>query len=94
MINNIIGEKKIDLVYLIQGKEVAIISMFSDDVQYQIREPVKVLLITNEKRQLPKGMFWGRELNASVERKVIITPLVAKCNIAKMDKWAHVRDGS
>ena len=51
---------------------------------------MKVLLIMNEERQLPKGTFIGRELNTAVERKVIIIPLVAKGNITKMDKLADV----
>ena len=37
MITDIVREKRIDLAYLMQGKEVAIISMFSDNVQYQIK---------------------------------------------------------
>ena len=48
MIADIVGEKRISLAYLIQNldsnKVVAIVSMFSDNVQYQIREPLKVLL--------------------------------------------------
>ena len=66
--------------------------MFSDNVQYQIREPVKVLLIMNEERQLPKGTFRGRELNVSIERKVIIIPLVAKGNITKKDNLACIKE--
>ena len=42
MITDILGEKRIDLAYPIQNldssKEVAIVSMFSNNVQYQIRE--------------------------------------------------------
>ena len=37
-----VGEKRIDLAYPIQGKEVAAISMFSDNIQYQIKEPLNV----------------------------------------------------
>ena len=40
MINNIKGEKRIDLSYSIQnfdsGKEITVIRMLSDNVQYQI----------------------------------------------------------
>ena len=43
-----VDEKRIDLICLIRGKEVAIVSVFSDNIQYQIREPLKVLLIRNE----------------------------------------------
>ena len=59
-ITEVVVEKRIDLAYqMIWGKEVAVVSMFSDNVQDRIRKPVKVLLITNEERQLPKGTFKG-----------------------------------
>ena len=54
-ITDVVGEKRIDLAYLTQGEEVAIISMFSDNVQSQIREPLEVLLITNRKGSCQKG---------------------------------------
>ena len=77
-ITDVMGKKRIDLAYLIwnldSSKEVAIVSMFSDNVQYQIREPLKVQLITNKENQLPEGVFMDRELNASVGRKLITTP--------------------
>ena len=51
---DIVGEKRIDLAYLIRnldsGKEVGVVSMFSNNVQYQVKEPLKVLLIMNEER--------------------------------------------
>ena len=52
MIDNIIGERTIDLDYWIQGKEVAVVNMFSDNIQYWIRKPLKVML-SNEEVQLP-----------------------------------------
>ena len=73
-ITDIIGEKRIDLAYPVQGKDVAVISMLSDNVQYWIREPVKVLLITKETKEEKKlltGTFTGRELNASLGGKVM-----------------------
>ena len=66
--------------------------MFSDNVQYKIREPLKVLLIMNKERQLLEGVFTDRELNASVGRKLIATPLDANDNILKMDKLACVTE--
>ena len=57
-ITDIAGEKRVDFTYLIQGKEVAIVSMLSSNVQYQIREPVKVLLIMNEKSGCKRGVYW------------------------------------
>ena len=38
MITDIVAEERIDFTYLIQDMEVAIISMFSDNIQYQIGE--------------------------------------------------------
>ena len=73
------------------SEEVAIVSMSSNNVQYQIKEPLKVLLITNKEKQLPEGVFMDIELNASIERKLIATPLDANDNI-KMDKLACVTD--
>ena len=35
MIDNIKGEKRIDLTYPIKGKEVAVVSMFSDNIKYE-----------------------------------------------------------
>ena len=58
MITDIVGAKRIDLAYPIwnldSSKEVIIISMFNDNVLYQIKEPLEILLIRNEERQLPE----------------------------------------
>ena len=53
---------------------------------------MKVLLITNEERQLMKGMLTGRELNIFVGRKMITIPLDASNNIVKMDKLACIME--
>ena len=41
MINNIIGEKRTDLDYPIKNsnKEVAVLSVFSDNIHYEFTEP-------------------------------------------------------
>ena len=43
---------------LIQGKEDIIISMFSDNIQYQIRESLNVLLIMNKESCCEKRSLW------------------------------------
>ena len=58
-VTDLVGEKRIDLAYLIWSKEVVIISMFSDNIQYQIRESLNVLLIMNEEKLLPKKEVYG-----------------------------------
>ena len=51
---------------------------------------MKVLLIAKEEKQLLEGVFMGRELIASIGRKVITTPLDADDNIIKTNKLACV----
>ena len=60
MINNIKGEKRIDLSYSIQkfdsGKEIAVIRMLSDNVQYKILKLRSVMdPISNTKKMIPSG---------------------------------------
>ena len=81
-------KKKIDLAYSIRGTVVTIVSMFSDNVQHWIREPLKVLLIMNEEKMLQKGVLTDRELNVSAGRKLITTPMDANDNIIETDKLA------
>ena len=39
MIADIVSKKRIDLAYPIQGKEVSVLSVFSDNIQYKFTEP-------------------------------------------------------
>ena len=51
-INDIIGEKRIDLSHPIKGKDIAVVSMFSNNVLYCMvtgRGPIEVLLETGKK---------------------------------------------
>ena len=48
-INDIIGEKRIDLSYPIKGKDIAVVSMLSDNVQYWLQGSIEVLLKTGKK---------------------------------------------
>ena len=38
-ISDVIGERTIDLSYPIRGTEVAVVSVFSDNIQYEFMEP-------------------------------------------------------
>ena len=66
IVNDIIGEKRIDLAYPIQGKEVAVVIMLTNNVQYLLKEPVKVLLKTGKNIELLKGLYMDKELNALI----------------------------
>ena len=74
-INNIKGEKRIDLPYSIQnfdsGKEIAVIRMLSDNVQYKILKLHAVMdPISNMKKMIPSGTYAGRELISMLEEIV------------------------
>ena len=71
-INNIEGEKRMDLSYSIQnfdsGKEVAVIRMLSDNVKYEILKLCAVMdPISNTKKMIPSGTYAGRELLSMLE---------------------------
>ena len=71
-INNIKGEKRIDLSYSIQNfdsdKEIAVIRMLSDNVQYQLLKLRSVMdPISDTKKMVPKGTYAGRELISILE---------------------------
>ena len=72
MINNIKGEKGIDLSYSIQnfdsGKEIAVIRMLSDNVKYKILKLCAVMdPISDAKKTIPSGTYADRQLVSIVE---------------------------
>ena len=62
-VNDVISEKRIDLAYPIQGKEVVVVSMLSDNVQYWLKEPMKIRLKMGEDMALMKEVYMDKELN-------------------------------
>ena len=65
-INDIIGEKRIDLSYPIQGAEASVVSMLSNNVQYWLQGSIEVLLKMGKKIVLNKGVYMDRELNSLI----------------------------
>ena len=73
-INDIIGEAKIDLSYPIhsgrkspegtRSTKIAVAGMFSDNVQYWLKGPMKVLLETGKETMLTIAVYTDKELNA------------------------------
>ena len=67
-INDIIGEKTIDLSYPVhstagRGKEIAVVSMHSSNSQILLCRSIEVLLNTGKKIVLNKGVYMDKELN-------------------------------
>ena len=66
-INDVIGKKRIDLSYPIHSNEgVAVVSMFSGNVQYLLKEPVKLVLKMGKDVELKNGVYTDKELNAII----------------------------
>ena len=65
-VNDVICEKRIDLSYPIKGKDIAVVSMLSDNVQYWLQGSIEVLLKTDKKIVLNKGVYTDKELNSLI----------------------------
>ena len=96
-INNIKGEKRIDLSYSIQnfdsGKEVAVIRMLSDNVQYQILKLRAVMdPISNTKKMIPSGTYAGRELLSMLEGMVELNQFEVDDQIIKKNKLKGITE--
>ena len=95
-IDDVIGEKTIDLSYPIQNfdfsQEVAVVSMFSDNIQYKVTETFNLKLIDNSEKQILNGSYTKREIDAIVGRKPILADLSNDFRIIKMNKLAKFID--
>ena len=100
-INNIKGEKRIDLSYSIQNfdsdKEIAVIRMLSDNVQYEILKLRAVMdPISNTKKMIPSGTYAGRGLLSMLEGIVALNQFevddqVTKTNnVSVNSNWVHL----
>ena len=91
MINNIKGEKRIDLSYSIQnfdsGKEIAVIRMLSDNVKYEILKLHVVMdPISDVKKTIPSGTYAGRQLLSIAEGIVELNQFEIDDQVNKSNK--------
>ena len=98
MINDIKGEKTIDLSYPIRNfgssKEIEVISMLSENTQYEMTKPLKLKLVDGSEKEALSKTYMSRELNAFVEGKHIISDLNNDPQIIKTNKLAKVTNMS
>ena len=90
-INNIKGEKRIDLSYSIQnfdsGKEIAVIRMLSNNVKYEILKVRAVMdPISDTKKMIPKGAYAGRELISMLEGIIELNQFEIHNQVTKTNK--------
>ena len=96
-INNIKGEKRIGLSYSIQNfdsdKEIAVIRMLSDNVQYEILKLRAVMdPISNTKKMIPSGTYAGRELISMLEGIVELNQFEVDDQVIKKNKLKGITE--
>ena len=96
-INNIKGEKRIDLSYSIQNfdsdKEIAVIRMLSDNVKYEILKLRSVMdPISDTKKMVPKGAYAGRELTSMLEGIVELNQFEVDDQVTKTNKLKGITE--
>ena len=96
-INNIKGEKRIDLSYSIQNfdsdKEIAVIRMLSDNVKYEILKLCSVMdPISDTKKMIPKGAYAGRELISMLEGMVELNQFEVDDQVTKTNRLKGITE--
>ena len=96
-INNIKGESRIDLSYSIQNfdsdKEIAVIRMLSDNVQYQILKLRSVMdPISDTKKMVPNGTYASRELISILEGIIELNQFETDDQVTKTNKLKGITE--
>ena len=91
MINDVIGEKTIDLSYLIYPeKEITVVSMFSNNSQILFQKSMEVLLYTGKKIVLNKGVYMNRELDSLIGTELKSQMLDSRDDILRTNKLKEI----
>ena len=91
-INDIIGEKTIDLSYPIRsGMEIAVVSMLGDNVQYWLQGSIEVLLKTGKKIVLNKGVYTDKELNSLIGMELRMQMVDSREDVLRTNKLGKIR---
>ena len=93
-INDIKGEKRIDLSYSIHSdKEIAVIRMLSDNIQYKILELRAVMdPVSDMKKTIPSGTYAGRQLLSIVEGIIELKQFEVDDEVTKMNKLKGITE--
>ena len=97
MINNIKGEKRIDLSYSIQNfdsdKEIAVIRMLSDNAKYEILKLCAVMdPVSDAKKTIPSGTYTGRQLLSILEGIAQLNQFEIDDQVTKMNKLKGITE--
>ena len=84
------GEKAIDLSYPIcSSKEIAVISMHSNNAQISLHRSIEVLLKTIKKIVLNKGVYTDKELNSLIGMELKSQMLDSRNDVLRTNKLVN-----
>ena len=94
MINDIKGEKTIDLSYPIhstpgQGKEIAVVSMHISNSQILLHRSIEALFVTGRKIVLNKGVYMDKKLNSLIGMELKSQMLDSRNDIQRTNKLVN-----
>ena len=90
-INDVIGEKTIDLSYPIYPeKEIAVVSMLSNNSQILLKKSMEVLLYTGKKIVLNKGIYMDKELDSLIGTELKSQMLDSRDGILRTNKFKKI----
>ena len=89
-INDIIGEKRIGLSYSIKGKDIAVVSMLSDNVQHWLQGHFKVQLKLGKEIMLNKGVYMNKELNSLMGMELRVQMIDSREDVLRINKLEKV----
>ena len=96
-INNIKGEKRIDLSYSMQNldsdKEIVVIRMLSDNVKYEILRLRSVMdPISDMKKLIPSGTYASRQLLSMLEGIIELNQFEIDDQVTKTNKLKGIME--
>ena len=101
-INDVIGEKRIDLSYPIKGRkgpsgprvaqrsQITVVRMLSNNVQYWLQRPIEVLLKTGKKIVFNKAVYTDKELNSLIRMELRMQMMDSREDILRINKLEKV----
>ena len=90
-INDVTGEKTIDLCYPIYPeKEVAVVSMFSNNSQILFQKSMEVLLYRGKKIVLNKGVYTDKELDSLIGTELKSQMLDSRDDVLRTNKLKEI----
>ena len=91
-INDIKGEKRIDLSYSIDSyKEIAVIIMLSHNIPYKVLT-LRSVMDSDSKKLIPSGTYASRELLSMLERMVELNKFEVDDQVTKTNKLKGITE--